>query len=224
MKKAIGVGVVATLALLMSVNTASAQMMGGIMVMSANGGMVVNEVAAVANTGGNDADGSYAGHGGRGGDITNRGDDVDDSTTGNGGRGGNAGDGGLINTGNAIATAGADNDVNRNSTTINSCGCEGEGEGDHTMVKSRNRGAVLNGVMAAANTGDNWVGGSEAGNGGRGGDIDNKRGGDDVEDSDTGNGGAGGNGNVGGTVVTGAADSLAGSMTILNRNTTRIVR
>lgn len=213
-------------------------------VINMNDGHVHSGVIAIADTGGNSADGSYAGDGGRGGDIRNDGDDVDDSTTGRGGAGGDSGPGGYIETGDATAEAGAMILVNSNVTRINRCACDDAQEG-HTLVINANRGSVGNLVLAHADTGDNRAGGSEAGDGGRGGDIRNgewepkgdiilkgepngQPNGDheagDVDDSATGNGGAGGDSGLGATIVTGDAESRALAFIALNRNDTRILR
>ena len=191
-------------------------------VINDNEAYVGNVVMAGANTGGNDAGGSYGGNGGRGGDIRNSGDDVDDSTTGNGGNGGSGDVGGTIYTGNANANAGAINDVNSNDTEINRCGeCDVE-DGDVVVVNT-NRAMVRNGVGAMANTGENGADGSYGGEGGNGGDIDNNDG-DDVDDSTTGDGGTGGPGGPGALIQTGHANANAGVINVVNRNLTRILR
>ncbi|MEK7555720.1 MAG: hypothetical protein AAB523_00360 [Patescibacteria group bacterium] len=191
-------------------------------VINDNEALVCNEVVAVANTGGNEASGSYGGNGGRGGDIRNSGDDVDDSTTGNGGNGGSGDVGGTIYTGNANANALALNDINSNDTEINRCGeCGGAEDGD-VVVVNINRAMVRNGVGAMANTGENGADGSYGGEGGNGGDIDNN--GDDVDDSATGDGGTGGPGGPGALIQTGHANANAGVINVVNRNLTRILR
>lgn len=201
-------------------------------VVNSNSAFVGNHVSAGANTGGNYAGGADGGDGGDGGDIKNRGDDVINSSTGRGGNGGDAGvnSGGVVQTGNAGATAGVVNVVNTNDTTIDNCGCEPEeenGDGhEFTMVKNRNRAIVLNGVSAGANTGDNKAKGADGGEGGDGGDIKNKDGEEDgdVINSHTGAGGNGGASGEGGLVFTGHAGSTAGAINIVNRNVTRIRR
>lgn len=98
-----------------------------------------NRVGTAANTGGNDALGSYAGEGGSGGDIENgdgygenhhesKGGDgdgdgdadqeIDDSTTGTGGDGGASDAGGSVLTGNATTRASIVNLVNSNRIRI----------------------------------------------------------------------------------------------------------
>lgn len=118
---------------------------------------VINDVTTIANTGGNFADGSYAGSGGDGGDIRlgdrdrdnhggpfpgpvavqsfdnhYDGDDsenkVEESTTGDGGAGGNAGTGGTVITGNANAYSNLTNDINSNDTEVDRCACDEDGE------------------------------------------------------------------------------------------------
>jgi len=195
-------------------------------VTNSNSAAVFNHVGASANTGGNNASGASGGSGGDGGDIDNDGNDVEDSTTGNGGAGGDADgplSGGLVDTGDAGATAGVVNVVNTNRTTVDLCGCDEDDDGGDVDVRNRNRAFVGNHVDADANSGDNNASGAEGGSGGGGGDIDNDDG-DDVDDSDTGNGGAGGDGGEGGTVFTGVAVSEAGAVNVVNKNRTRIRR
>ncbi|PLX27633.1 hypothetical protein C0583_00125 [Candidatus Parcubacteria bacterium] len=72
-----------------------------------------------ANTGSNDAEGSYGGEGGNAGDISNRGEgDVEDSTTGSGARGGAGAAGGLVQSGASTATSALVDRINENVTRI----------------------------------------------------------------------------------------------------------
>lgn len=222
MKKALTLITVSAIALFAATTASAEEHMSNDLVINSNEGMVASMVHVTADTGDNSADGSYAGDGGRGGDIRNSGDDVDDSTTGNGGAGGDSAAGGLVTTGAATAEGGAMIAVNSNDTRINRCGCEGEEDG-HAIVLNRNRGMVLQAVVAHADSGDNYADGSYAGDGGRAGDIKNKNG-DDIDDSATGNGARGGSSDVGGTVFTGPSTSRAGAMILLNSNMTRILR
>ena len=93
-----------------------------------------------------------------------------------------------------------------------------------TRVTNRNSAFVGNTVTADSNTGGNYAGGADTGNGGNAGDIDNNGDGD-VEESTTGNGGAGGDisgDNSGGTVVTGNAVTVVVIGNDVNSNRTLI--
>lgn len=109
------------------------------MVMNRNRARMQNDMDVKANTGNNEALGSYAGEGGNGGDIEIGGDNhfggpfvlnnvvnghdgsegsVDESTTGTGGIGGEGAEGGLVQTGESRSWAEVVNMVNRNITRI----------------------------------------------------------------------------------------------------------
>lgn len=196
-------------------------------VKNSNSGVVINKVEANANTGDNHAGGSEGGDGGNGGDIGGDEGEIDNATTGNGGNGGSGSEGGLVETGDALANANATTRMNSNDTTIDRCGCSGSGDSDGNIrVHNRNRGLVVNKVEANANTGTNDAGGSEGGDGGNAGDIGGYDDGDDsdIEDATTGNGGNGGTGGVGGTVRTGRAESNSSVLNMINRSITRIQR
>jgi hypothetical protein len=207
---------------------ASAQ--GNDSVVNDNVSNVTNTVDAHANSGDNTADGSYGGNGGRGGDIANSGDNVDKSRTGRGGNGGTSGEGGLIQTGEAVASSIVTTRANVNDTVIDRCACVDADNGDeengsedgHARVRNTNRATVNNGVDATADSGTNDAQGSYAGVGGRGGDLSNSGG--DVDESNTGVGGTGGNSGAGGTVSTSRADALSDVLTVTNRNVSRIRR
>jgi hypothetical protein len=194
-----------------------------------NSAHVDNVVGSSANSGYNEAGGSYGGNGGRGGDITNRGDDIDDSSTGSGGNGGssvdgsNSGAGGFVSSGSASAVSVVTNRVNRNNSTIDRCACNGD-ESGHARVRNDNSATVDNIVGVGggdgdyretlgtgANSGYNEADGSHGGTGGRGGDLDNRFGGEetdrDIDNSRTGNGGTAGNSGTGGTVNSGTASA-----------------
>jgi hypothetical protein len=79
---------------------------------------VMNTVDADADSGDNEALGSYAGAGSRGGDVSNDGGDVDESNTGNGGTGGNSGVGGTVITSRADALSNVTTVTNRNVSRI----------------------------------------------------------------------------------------------------------
>lgn len=208
-----------------------------------SGAMIMNEVHTAANTGGNLADGSYAGSGGDGGDIENGGgeQDVEESTTGNGGSGGDAGLGGAVQTGDALAESGVANTVNSNIVRIDSCGCNGSLTLGRVRVRTNDFAFLGNRVETAANTGGNDALGSYAGEGGEGGDIENgddngrenhrdgNGGGDDddgseqeIDDSTTGTGGDGGASDAGGSVLTGNATTRAAIVNLVNSNRIRI--
>ena len=91
-------------------------------------------------------------------------------------------------------------------------------------IETKSSGSIDNYTSAKAETGGNWAGGSDAGKGGSGGDVEVEDG-----DSDNNNGGAsagdGGNGGEssdGGWVETGVATSNAGSVNILNATLVRV--
>ncbi|TSC86580.1 MAG: hypothetical protein G01um10148_566 [Parcubacteria group bacterium Gr01-1014_8] len=110
-----------------------------------NSGTIYNETKAKADTGDNDAGGSYGGDGGSAGDGGDGGEadveggvnwcgecsDGSDSEA-NGGDGGNGGDsnggdagpGGLVDTGDADANAGTVNTLNTTDIAVEGCGCE----------------------------------------------------------------------------------------------------
>lgn len=78
-----------------------------------------NEATTEANTGLNEARGSYAGAGGTGGVIVNsNGGDIEKSTTGGGANGGSSAAGGLVQSGESISLTSIINVVNRNLTRI----------------------------------------------------------------------------------------------------------
>lgn len=189
---------------------------------------VMNDVTARAETGGNVADGSYGGSGGRGGSIRNNGGDVEKSMTGSGGNGGSAGSGGTIITGNATAAAALNNDVNSNDIAIDRCACQGGDDecnskcGD-TVTANSSRTRMFNRLLGKAETGENESTGSYGGSAGNGGNIENETG-DDVEESTTGNGGNGGSSAAGGLVTSGASNSTAALVNVINRNMIRIYR
>lgn len=91
---------------------------GNSRVRNLNSAMIMNGGESEAETGENEALGSYAGAGGEGGDIKNNGDDVDEVMTGNGATGGNAALGGLVQTGRSDAVAEVVNRINENVTRI----------------------------------------------------------------------------------------------------------
>ena len=92
---------------------------GDVRVRNINSALVANSTLAMANTGLNDAEGSYGGEGGDGGDIINNEDgDVEDSNTGNGGNAGAGGAGGFVQTGNSEVRTSLVNRINENITRI----------------------------------------------------------------------------------------------------------
>ena len=179
---------------------------------------VDNYVFVTANSGGNAADGGYAGGAGDGGSVVLS---NDDNVGGNGGNGGNAGNAGSVHTGSASAGAGVTNIVNWNATTVDDCGClfdEDEDFGDHTEVGNYNGATVINTVFVAANTGDNTAnGGSTGGGAGNGGSVILSD-----DDNTGGNGGNGGDAGNGGHVGTGHADADADVVNHVNTNITTV--
>ena len=188
-----------------------------------SGAMVLNETETIANTGGNLADGSYAGAGGHGGDIDNHdGDqDVETATTGAGGNGGAGGLGGAVQTGDALAVASVTNTVNSNVVRVGDCECDGEI--GRVRVRTHDFAALMNRTGTAANTGDNDALGSYGNDGGNGGSIANGGGEEDegeqeVDDATTGNGGVGGSADAGGSVLTGRAEARTALVNLVNSN------
>ena len=188
-----------------------------------SGAMVLNETETIANTGGNLADGSYAGAGGHGGDIDNHdGDqDVETATTGAGGNGGAGGLGGAVQTGDALAVASVTNTVNSNVVRVGDCECDGEI--GRVRVRTHDFAALMNRTGTAANTGDNDALGSYGNDGGNGGSIANGGGEEDegeqeVDDATTGNGGVGGSADAGGSVLTGRAEARTALVNLINSN------
>ena len=173
---------------------------------------VSNIVTATAKTGGNTAQGGMAGGAGMGGSVNSS---DDHNTGGMGGNGGNGGDGGMVLTGDATAVAMVENHVNRTHTTVNGCGCD-----EDTMVKIHNTSEawVENMVDATAKTGWNTAdGGNAGGAGGNGGEVNNS--------DDHNMGGAGGNegsAGWGGSVTTGAANSVSSVVNRVNVTKTRV--
>src|SRR3989344_4545806 len=84
-------------------------------------------------------------------------------------------------------------------------------------IETKRSGSIDNYTSAKAETGGNWAGGSDAGKGGSGGDVevdgsgDNNNGG-----ASAGEGGDGGDAGIGGTVLTGDANADAGTVNSLN--------
>jgi len=89
---------------------------GHSMILNRNRAIVMNDVVADADTGLNEAEGSYAGGGGDAGLIDA--DDVDKSTTGNGGLGGTSSAGGAVQTGLSRSNVTFVNIINRTITRI----------------------------------------------------------------------------------------------------------
>lgn len=206
--------------------------------------MVMNEVETAANTGGNLADGSYAGTGGDGGGIENSDgeQDVEGTTTGTGGDGGNSGFGGAIQTGNALAETSITNNINSNIIRVDDCGCLGSTSLSLLRIRTHDFAFLGNRARTSANTGENDALGSYAGTGGDGGEIENGDNDDhhgpektngngndhdddasqEVDDSTTGNGGAGGDSSDGGSVLTGLATSRTSIVNLINSNLIRV--
>lgn len=92
-------------------------------VATSNSGGIADMTHARARTGGNDAHGSYAGSGGRGGDVEALGGDTSGNNIGSGGgsggSGGDAGIGGTVLTGGSASSSGAINVLNTVLVRVN---------------------------------------------------------------------------------------------------------
>lgn len=88
-------------------------------------------------------------------------------------------------------------------------------------VNNSNTAHIHNTVNSSANTGNNWAGGSQAGSGGSGGNINTGPRGE-VEGSWTGHGGYGGSSGAGGLVDTGDAVTEVAVVNTANDNYTHI--
>ncbi|OGG48499.1 hypothetical protein A2678_03300 [Candidatus Kaiserbacteria bacterium RIFCSPHIGHO2_01_FULL_53_31] len=91
---------------------------GDVVVHNSNHAKVINSTSASASTGGNVAGGSEGGRGGRSGKAEVENGGGNSANSGNGGAGGDGAAGGLIQTGNAGASAGTLNIVNTNRTRV----------------------------------------------------------------------------------------------------------
>jgi hypothetical protein len=209
----------------------------GISITICNRGTIVNETEADASTGGNWAGGSYGGNGGNAGDVEAYGGgnfSNGGASTGNGGNGGNAGPGGLVNTGNASATAVSENDANGTEVEL-------DADGDMnssliTILINNLRGGacdregcppsntIENSTKARARTGGNYADGSYGGDGGDAGDVEPGDGSYQNGGAETGSGGNGGDGGIGGTINSGNAEATSAALNILNRVIVRILR
>ncbi|MBI5457001.1 hypothetical protein HY969_04670 [Candidatus Kaiserbacteria bacterium] len=176
-----------------------------------NSGTINNETEAKADTGDNDADGSYGGDsddGGDGGDggrakveggldwnwceCDDSGSEANGGVGGNGGdsNGGNAGPGGLVDTGDASAEAGTVNTLNTVDIEVVGCGCEEEETDD---CCGGGRGDVDNRVVITLSNSGTINNETEAKADTGDNDADGSYGGDS---DDGGDGGDGGNAKV----------------------------
>ncbi len=195
---------------------------------NSNRAVVINSTDADANTGDNWAGGAEGGNGGDAGWGVNVLTEDTGATGGNGGNGGTAGEGGTVDTGNASADAGTINAVNSNVTSVRGggCGCDDDIDDVHVSrsVHNYNRALLVNRTDADADSGDNAASGAEGGNGGDAGTAVNVL----TDDTSAKGGNAGNGGNAGaksgGLVVTGRADSRAGTINVVNTNITRVRR
>ena len=164
--KSILIGSVAVLSALAFAAPASAEHRSSsdVYVGNSNSAVVVNEVQVVADTGYNTSVGGNSGSAGRGGDATGQ-----NALGGEGGDSGNGGYGGDVTTGDATAIGTVNNDVNSNRTVVTrDCDCDDRKRGD-TVVEKYNQGAVANGLLVDARTGENMVLGGTSGSAGVGG-------------------------------------------------------
>lgn len=194
-----------------------------ITISNTNSGTIVSSTKASASTGGNLAGGSYAGRGGRGGDVEAEGGAAfanGEAMAGNGGNGGNSAAGGYVSTGAASADAASANAANSNEVSVKSWG----GLNSSALtVAGVNVGAIDSRTRAKARTGGNEAEGSYAGNGGKGGEVEAEDGANNANGGAWGgNGGVGGDSDIGGTVYTGEAVSTSGSINVLNTNLVRV--
>ncbi len=90
-------------------------------VASTNNGTIVDDTSAKAKTGKNNADGSTAGDGGHGGDLTGGSGSGNNggAWTGQGGRGGDSAAGGFVVTGDSMSRSGSVNVMNTNIVRVN---------------------------------------------------------------------------------------------------------
>ena len=186
-----------------------------------NTAVVSTSVGVAATTGGNNANGSQAGHGGHGGSLSGSGD-VEQSSAGNGGNGGNAGHGGRVTSGNAMIDVAVGNFVNTVETEIDRTGDDSDDDENEVFVDNTNVAVVATQVGGLVATGDNNANGSAGGNGGNGGSLSG--GSDDVEGSGAGDGGHGGTAGDGGMVTSGDTEATIGVISIVNSIITRIMR
>lgn len=183
-----------------------------ILIRTVNSAEVLNSVSATASTGSNTANGGSAA-------STLNGGNISDVNFGNeGGNGGTTvlgGLGGMIKTGDALATASVENTLNSTSADVEAT----PWAVGQIRVRTRNTVSLMNEAGAGAASGDNVATGAGATNNATGGNVDS---------SGSSNTGGNGGGHVeaggGGFVGTGAATSHASIVNILNANMTRIRR
>ena len=200
-----------------------------ITITTTNRGSIDNDTSARSYTGDNWAGGSQGGRGGDGGEVESDGaNNNGGATSGDGGNGGNGGLGGLVDTGDADATADTENALNVTDAEVDLTSAAGDVNSTGIVVVTDNdreyptQNHIDNDTRAKARTGDNEAEGSVGGNADDAGDIE---GGDDDFNNggaESGNGGDGGAGSTGGTVLTGRADSLAGTINVLNAALVRV--
>jgi hypothetical protein len=89
-------------------------------VINDNRATVTNDVESSANTGGNTADGSYGGSGGRGGDVEQSTSTAREVRAGDGGDGGTGDPGGTVESGPATSSMRVTNRINQNRTDVSS--------------------------------------------------------------------------------------------------------
>lgn len=90
-------------------------------------------------------------------------------------------------------------------------------------VTNENEAKIFNMVESRSNTGQNFAGGSDGGNGGDSGEVEADGGGAYVEHVGTGNGGNGGSSSDGGLITTGTASTDTNILNMANSSDTRVV-
>lgn len=196
-----------------------------ITITTTNRGTIDNNTSAKSHTGKNLALGSVGGNGEEGGDVTSNGSNNNGgATSGNGGDGGDGGDGGLVNTGDATANAGTQNDLNNTlveaqvPADMNSSALAIVTDNDEDCECNN----ITNDTRARARTGNNQADGSVGGNGDDAGDITGGTGSFNNGGATSGDGGNGGDGDLGGTIFTGNASSTAATINWLNTVLVRV--
>jgi len=179
-------------------------------VKNTNEALVENVVAVSATTGSNTADAGSASNKVSGADVSTS--ESGPITTGNGGNTATGGQGGIITSGNALASAHVENNVNYNETEVSS-----SAEGD-VRVRNRNGASVGNLAAVSADTGLNVADGGRAKNKVRGADVSSSSSWGAIS---AGNGGNDSTGGMGGDILTGTVEAHARVVNNINTNITR---
>lgn len=199
-----------------------------ITITTTNRGTINNDTSAKSRTGENLALGSLGGRGGDGGDVTSDGDfNNGGAGTGEGGNGGNGGAGGLVDTGNASSDAATDNALNTTEVDMDLVSAAVAGFNSTALLVNTDNGecdcnTITNDTRARSRTGYNKAEGSVGGNADDAGEVDGGTGNNNNGGATTGDGGNGGAGGLGGTVLTGNADSKSATVNLLNTILVRV--